>query len=379
VRTFGAINLAARRDEAELIEALLEGVFETPLWTTFLDRLRQATGAEHAILNFRPPGRPFEEAMHLLSGATPQADVHELYRKYYYPGDPPPRRMLREGRPYSLHEMLGPDGGSDADFYRELVVMRGVTAIRQMRVEEATGVNAWLTISRRGEDFTARDSGLLSAIAPVLRGVLRQYVAMERERFAASLTAEAVRRLQFGWLMLDRGGHVLDCDEQGALVLSQSGVLSRSATGRIAARPANLEREIFQAIGRVVDDPQGRPRAITLNRDPWLDMLLTPARGKFVSARATPAVIAYVHGDSWRSTDRCDQLAELFALTPGQSRLALALSRGMTIAEAAVEFELTVESARTYSKIIYAKTGARGLPDLVRIVMRSVLAIAPET
>jgi DNA-binding CsgD family transcriptional regulator len=50
----------------------------------------------------------------------------------------------------------------------------------------------------------------------------------------------------------------------------------------------------------------------------------------------------------------------------------------MTLAEAASEFKLTIATARTYSKDIYHKTGARGLPDLVRIVMRSVLAIALE-
>lgn len=56
--------------------------------------------------------------------------------------------------------------------------------------------------------------------------------------------------------------------------------------------------------------------------------------------------------------------------------MALALCRGMTIAEAAVEFGVTVGTARNQTKAVYAKTGARGLPDLVRIIMRSVLAIA---
>ena len=93
-------------------------------------------------------------------------------------------------------------------------------------------------------------------------------------------------------------------------------------------------------------------------------------------ARPAPALIAYVHGDSWSSADRCDQLAELFALLPSEARLALALSRGMTIAEAASDLGLTIETARTYSKKIYAKTGARGQPDLVRFIHRSVLAIA---
>jgi DNA-binding CsgD family transcriptional regulator len=48
----------------------------------------------------------------------------------------------------------------------------------------------------------------------------------------------------------------------------------------------------------------------------------------------------------------------------------------MSIAEAAAELGLSVESARTYSKRIYAKTGARGQADLVRFVHRSVLTLA---
>ena len=87
-------------------------------------------------------------------------------------------------------------------------------------------------------------------------------------------------------------------------------------------------------------------------------------------------MIAYVHADSWSSADRCEQLAQLFDLLPSEARLALALARGMSIAEAAVDLGITVESARTYSKRIYAKTGARGQADLVRFVHRSVLGIA---
>jgi DNA-binding CsgD family transcriptional regulator len=247
-----------------------------------------------------------------------------------------------------------------------------------MRLHEPSGVDAWLTLARKGKDFSARDSALLNAIAPVLRGVLQFYVTLERERFAASLTAEAVRRLRFGWITLARDGHVLDCDEQGALALSISGVLSRSRDSRLVAKPARLEREIYGGLRYLADNPHSRSRALTLSRDPWLDMLLVSGHRKSIAAKATPAVIAYVHGDSWHSANRCDQLAELFGLSPGEARLALALSCGMTIAEAASKFGVKTESARTYSKAIYAKTGARGLPDLVRIVMRSVLAIAPE-
>jgi DNA-binding CsgD family transcriptional regulator len=113
-----------------------------------------------------------------------------------------------------------------------------------------------------------------------------------------------------------------------------------------------------------------------LSRDPWLDMLLVPAGRNSISAKSVPAVVAYVHSDSSLSADRCEQLAQLFDLLPSEARLALALGRGMSIAEAAKELNLTEGSARTYTKKIYAKMGARGHPDLVRFVQRSVLQIA---
>jgi DNA-binding CsgD family transcriptional regulator len=89
-------------------------------------------------------------------------------------------------------------------------------------------------------------------------------------------------------------------------------------------------------------------------------------------------VIAYVHGDSWGSAERQTQLAELFGLTHSEARLTLVLSRGTSPTNAAKELGLSIETIRSYTKVIYSKTGARGIADLVRIVMRSVLAFAPD-
>ncbi len=362
--------------EAALIAALFDGVVETPLWTSFLDSLRRMTGADYATLIFHPPGRRMAEALQLLSGEAPPSSLQNFFQADSVPAERPPSQA--EGRPYALDALFDLYTPAEKEFYRATLKTHGVGAIRQMRVRENTGVDAWLTLARQGPDFGPDDDALLTAVAPVLRGVLQLYVAMERERFAASLTAEAVRRLQFGWISLDKSGRVIDCDEQGALVLSGSHVLSRGANGKLMATRRDLEREIYDALDRIVERPTSRPRAITLNREPWLDMLLVPAGRNAATSTQAVVAIAYVHGDNWGSSDRHEQLAELFGLSPREARLALAISRGMSLAEAAEEFGLKVQTARTYSKSIYAKTGARGLPDLVRIVMRSVLAIAPH-
>ena len=370
-----AINV---EPQAELTAALLDGAFETPLWSTFLERLRLILRADCVTLIFRPPGRPLGEAVHLFSGDIAPIVIGDVYTRYLSKLDLLSDFQMEVDRAYTFDELYPPRNAAHRAFYEDVVIPSGITVARLMRVIEPTGVSAWLVVSRRNVEFGQNASALLEAIAPILRGALRNYVALEHERFKGAVTGEAMRWLHFGWMALDAGGHVVDLEPEAGSVLTRSGVLRMAPNGRLIARPAELERDIFEAISRLAANPGGNPCAFTLKRDPWLDMLLVPAAHKRLSAHPRAAVIAYVHGDSWRSTDRCEQLEQLFALSPGEARLALALSRGMTLPEAANKLELKVGTVRKYSKSIYAKLGARGLPDLVRIVLRSVLSIAPN-
>jgi DNA-binding CsgD family transcriptional regulator len=362
----------------ELVEPLIEGMVEDPLWSTFLDRLRARLRADYVSLVFRPLrfGTPQARVIHLYSGSPSPPGVSQYYRDSLYKADPMPYHELADGRVYALAELLR-FGDPEHELYRDrLLVPSGMNVMRMMRVAEASGVSGWITVSRREGEFAAGDNGLLAALAPYLRAALRSYVAMERERITASVAHEAVRRMNFGWLTLDAEGRVLDADAHGAKMLAASTMLAKDRRGRLTARAPEVAQEIAGAVAALAGDPQNRPRAIVLSREPWLDMLLVAAAMGSAATRPAPVLVAYVHADDWPSADRCEQLGQLFDLIPSEARLALALSRGMSIAEAATELGLTVESARTYSKRIYAKTGARGQADLVRFIHRSVLAIA---
>ncbi len=155
------------------------------------------------------------------------------------------------------------------------------------------------------------------------RGALRNYVARERERSKASLIAEPVRSPQFGWMSLDRAGAGL----RSARRIRPCGIpcAGPDQDGTRDSGRKIPEREIFDALAKVLGNPQGRRYAITLGYDLRLDMHLVPARRQSISASATPAAITYVHGDSWRPADRHKHLAQLFRLSPQESRLALCL------------------------------------------------------
>jgi DNA-binding CsgD family transcriptional regulator len=363
--------------ELNLIDTVSTGPFENPPWQNFLAVLARMTGAQFAVLNFRPPGRPFADSVTILSGAA-QSDFDEVITSADPPADPPMVETLDEGRLYVFEELLRINASREMQVHAERLKAQGATNLRHLRIQEPSGINAWLTVVRQdGKDFDAAAERLLLMISRFLRTAFCNYVTVERERYNASLTSQAVRGM-FGWIALDSSGLILENDEQCGRLLANGGYLRRTSSGRLAAREVPLEREIYAALSRMAADPGSRPQAITLSREPWLDMLIVPARRKSISVKTPPAAIVYVHGDSWGTADRLEQLAQLFRLSPGEARLALALCRGMTISEAAEEFGLAVGTARNYCKSIFSKTGARGQPDLVRIIMRSVLSIAPD-
>lgn len=372
------IRHMAGTEDAALIRALIEGMVEEPVWSDFIALLRARVKADYASIVFRPlpPESPQYRVVHIFSGRDSPPILAALYREGLHRDDPMPYHDLKDGRVYALEELLQ-DGDPQHDLYRSrMLEPSGMNRMRMLRVVERGGVSAWLTISRQTEDFGPAEDAVLAGIAPFLRAALHTHVTIERERTAARIAHDAISRMNFGWLTLDADGTILDMDTQGERMLASTGLLARSRTGRLTARPRAVADEIAAAVRALAADPDARPRAIVLNREPWLDMLLVASTLREGTARRQPTLIAYVHADKWSSADRCEQLCQLFDLIPSEARLALALSRGMSISDAAGEIGITVESARTYSKRIYAKTGARGQSDLVRFIHRSVLAIA---
>lgn len=360
--------------DQDLLELLIEGIAEDPPWSTFIHRLRQRIRADYASIVFRP--LPQNRVIHLASGRESPPVVAQLYRDTLYKTDPMPYRELEEGKVYALPDLLRFGDPAHDSYYRQLLEPSGMNLLRMLRVAEPGGVSAWITVSRRRGDFRPKDDELLAALAAFLRAALRGFIALERERTSATVANEAINRMNFGWLTLDGTGRILDADPHAEGVLAGSKLLLRNRAGKLVAARSEVSREIDEAVRTMAGNPQSRPRAIVLSREPWLDMLLVHSSVSTGATRPPPALVAYVHADKTSSADRVEQLGQMFDLIPCEARLALALSRGMSIAEAAVELGLTVESARTYSKRIYVKTGARGQVDLVRFIHRSVLAIA---
>ena len=63
------------------------------------------------------------------------------------------------------------------------------------------------------------------------------------------------------------------------------------------------------------------------------------------------------------------RLSHLYGLTQAESRLAGKLAQGRSLEEAAGMLNITIETARSYSKRILSKTGAKRQSELVRLLL----------
>ncbi len=361
-------------DENDLLTALHDGPFEQPLWSTFLERLRQRANADYAAIIFRPPGRPENMPVELRAGPASDPKVAEVARELHL--DNPFRQpSMRDSRVYSLDELLEPDNPRHQAFRKRVLAPQGLDFMRVVRIAEPGGVSAWLHIGRARRDFAATESALLHRIAIHFRKSLRCHIAMESERLRASIAQDVMERLAFGWISLDSHGRIIETSAEAQRILQHDCGLRIARNGRLTAARADVERKLTEAIRAVSHASTQRARALEISRDPWVDMLLVPMKHDSEATGHTPAMIAYLQGDNQSAAGRHEQIAELFGLLPSEARLALALSRGLSIAEAAESLDLTIETARNYSKKIYAKTGARGQTDLIRYILTSVLAL----
>jgi hypothetical protein len=116
---------------------------------------------------------------------------------------------------------------------------------------------------------------------------------------------------------------------------------------------------------------------VRISDDPRLELLITPVAPDEAGAPMIgAAVAAHIQVPPPTAEAPVSALGELFDLSPAVARFAWALGRNGGMAESAEELGLTIETARFYSKTLYAKLGVNGQAELARRILTSAAALA---
>jgi DNA-binding CsgD family transcriptional regulator len=360
-------------DITRLLLTIHEGPFEEPHWSTFLEALRAVIKADYVSLAFRRPSPAIDETSVLHAGRSGTGHRTDTIKQLYHE----PRSLyenLTIGVVHNINNIVDKGDSAYAD-YRNYLKFRGLNFNRVLRIKESGSANVWLAVNRCLTDFSTEEEGLLSRVAPHVATAVRNLILLERDRIRTEITSDAVRRLNFSWFTLDASGSVVELESEAANLFRRLFGPCKVSVGRPFHAPTPAAQISLREALDAFNSPIAAPRAIHLLDDPWLDMLVVPLRTRSISREVNPIAVVYVHGSAATNLDRCEQLIDLFTLNRSEARLALLLSQGKGIPNAAREMGLTLETARNYSKRIYAKTATRGQADLVRLIMASVVAL----
>jgi DNA-binding CsgD family transcriptional regulator len=151
--------------------------------------------------------------------------------------------------------------------------------------------------------------------------------------------------------------------------------LTGEETTPLAARLRRLAGALQVPCNAVANSP-GETRVVA-GADPAGAVLLRAAPRPPAGAIRPAQAVALTRADSREDiAEGARILAEIHGLSRREALLAEHLSRGVPLVEAGRAAGLSAQTARTYSKQIYARTGTAGQADLVRLVLTGLTPLA---
>lgn len=369
-----AIAIAERQD---LLLPLVEGIRDTSQWRQFMVNLLAQTNARRGVLFIALASAPADTEPLMLPIVAPRAaqeapiDIDALTRLKLHP-----QGALRPGRVYAVDEVLDLDNPSAAAAQRAGLAMLGIRYGRWMRVSADHIADAWILLAREREDFSASAVATLSMVAPYLRAALRSWVAISEERLLRIMAQASLARLGIGQLALDETGRVMVADAIAEQHLSFIDTPDDRPGRKLLLNPSATS-QLERACAAFAETPSAPAHPVLIAIDDALTLMLQSA-----SFAVLPGMMRPVATATLRLAVREDErsgaavLRDQFHLSAREAALAEKISRGNSIVEAGRALRLTDETARNYSKRIYARTGSRGAPDLVRTILTGLAPLA---
>ena len=369
---------------SELMAHIYQGPMETPPWAGVLELIRRRMGANYVTLILRAAAsdRRTPLLVHASEyGPALPGDGEASYNNYYYSLDP--FVGLPADRVVTVDDVFGNTGWLSSELYKQFLQPQDVRYILGADLRTASGVECRFRVCRNhaSKQFSARDKAFCGLLLPHLKRAVELHSRLDTAEVERSICANAIDHLQVGMITLDENGAIIDINGVADEILKQGNGLSISR-GTIEASDAQENRTLKRLIRHAVMGHHGTAAAIveampiTRSHDkPRLGLLVRTILLSDWSEdnKRRPAVALFLRDPDRKPEGAQETIRKLYDLTPAETSLALLLTNGMTLEEAAEEQGISKNTARTHLRAIFSKTGVTRQATLVRILLGSVV------
>ena len=326
----------------------------------------------------RPGGEPDIYLARFFVGAERREDVEHLYfRDYCWRDEAIPRLYgLRDGELVNKSDLYTDQEKETSAAYNEFRRVNGTQNGLFMALDGLDGCGIVLSFGNSTErgGWGHDQIQAIRRLAPHLRQFARVRRKMANAEALGASLAELLENRGLGIIQLDRHGRILEANDRARdILLKRDGL--RDGEGVLAARirgeDAQLQRLLAQALPPYgVQGAGGSMRITRRKTQAPLVLEIHPVRGMGTDHLAweVGALVVVVDPAARLRVDP-DLAAAVLGLTPTESRVAVALATGQTVAGIADALDCAQSTVRTHLKRVYRKQGIRKQTELVQRVL----------
>lgn len=364
--------------EQQLLRCVIEGPLETPPWQSLVREVRKSFRASQVELLFQRPKSTDADFIdvHDLEFESHAEHQQQLYQLHFGTNPPVPYFSMQPGKAYRMRDLVA--DLENSTFYQLFLQPAELDEILLSYVEEPGGFRCWISIVRRDDMglFTTEDIERFEWLIEHMRSALTVYAELKKVELKRDIYASALRNLHMGYLLLDRRGHVIETDKEAELLLARNRDIFLSGAV-LKVRNTDKNEELQRIIAEGLQTFDDFSRGLNIPGTHNLGLLIKSApNSPILASHVAPHLVVYINEPNAPTAAPKARIAELFELSATEAALVVELVHGRTLAEAAAHIHITEQTARSYSKRIFSKTGTRRQAELVRLILTSVALVA---
>ena len=279
--------------------------------------------------------------------------------------------MVGLDEPARLEDLFDIDEFRQTPYYQRYHVPFGVGEFLVAKLIDDARRFATFSVTR-GQPYSVQDAQRCHALCPHLRRVITIVDMLEQRTAERDSLAEVLNHLAAPVIMVDPKQRIVHSNTAAQEFLAEGKSL-RSVRGVLTASdPRNQE-----GLRRVTRAPDLDPKSLALESDEGrftvatvlpLTSGLRGAYGKALSASAA----VFVHNQTSFDEGMVTALAAAFGVTGAEARVLSALLEGLSLAETAARYQISVNTVRSHLQRLFDKTNTKRQGDLIRLASSAI-------
>lgn len=369
----------------EALNRLLLQLYDEPHdtrdgWSNCLEHLRCHFDAKQAvfIVRRRVSGDPSEL---IISGDLPCEEARQLFFERYSAIDPfanlPPERVC------TIADVLSNDEWVESEFYRKYLQPQNLAQVMGADIGIAPDYVLAFRICRSPEDaiFSDSERSEFQFVLVHLRRIAQARMQTSTLEANHCISTGLMDTMNLGMVVLDQCGQVLHINPAAERQLQRRDGISLT-NGSLRATDYHdnqpFQKLIQQALlsSREQGELVGTIGLRRADADNPLGIAIRSlaARGAVCGIRQATVSVLFSSGVSHGRISE-SALRSIFSLTNAETRLAMALTKGLTIDEVAHQLRVSRNTIRTHLNGLFAKTGTNRQSEVIRVLLGSIAAL----